>query len=123
MILHIATDSEWQAAQAAGTYTVDSLTTQGYIHCSTETQVQRTANKYYRGAQGLLILEIDPQKLSAPLRFEPAGSWLTENPGRPHSEYTGELYPHIYGALNTASVVRAIPYRPAADGTFGPPPL
>jgi uncharacterized protein (DUF952 family) len=123
VILHLALKPEWDAAQATGIYRVESLATQGYIHCSTELQAQRTANKYYKGVRDALLLEVDPAKLAAPLRFEPAGSWLTENPGRPHSEYSGDLYPHIYGPINIESVVRVIPYLPDADGTFSAPPL
>jgi hypothetical protein len=38
-ILHIATISEWSAAQRAGRYRPTSLATDGFIHCSTPEQV------------------------------------------------------------------------------------
>jgi uncharacterized protein (DUF952 family) len=123
LVLHITQLSAWQAGLAAGSYRDLSLETEGYIHCSTETQMQRTANKYYVGVTGLVLLEIDPAKLTHPLRFEPAGSWLLEHPNEPHSAYTGELYPHLYGPLNPEAVTRVIPYAPDSDGHFGALPL
>lgn len=118
MILHIVKRETWEAAQAAGEYRAQ-IEQDGYIHCSTETQMPRTANKYYTGQHGLILLVIDPEKLRAPLKFEPSGNWLLENPGRPHSEYVGELFPHIYGVINPDAVIRTIPYEPDASGSFG----
>ncbi len=118
MILHIVKQETWEAAKAAGEYRAQ-IEQDGYIHCSTETQMPGTANKYYAGQHGLILLVIDPEKLISPLRFEPSGGWLLENPGRPHSEYVGELFPHIYGVINPDAVIRTIPYRPDENGKFG----
>jgi uncharacterized protein (DUF952 family) len=42
------------------------------------------------------------------MRYEPPGD--------------GELFPHIYGALNLDAVVRILDFPPAADGSFALPP-
>jgi uncharacterized protein (DUF952 family) len=122
MILHIVNRETWEAAKAAGEYRAQ-IEQDGYIHCSTETQMPATANKYYAGQRGLVLLVIDPQRLKSPLKFEPSGNWLLENPGRPHEEYTGELFPHIYGTINPDAVIRVIPYEPDANGVFGTVPV
>ncbi len=121
-ILHICPRAAWDAAQSAGEYSAPSLATEGYIHCSTSAQMQRTANKYYAGVRGLALLVIDPAKVAVGVREEPSGSWLAENPGVPHEQYTGELYPHIYGVINLDSVLRVVAYEPDSEGSFGPVP-
>jgi uncharacterized protein (DUF952 family) len=120
-VLHITQRSAWEAAKASGYYVSESMATEGFIHCSLDTQMQRTANKYYHGQTGLLLLVIEPDKLQSELRMEPPAS-----PGKPKLDpatYAGDLFPHIYGPINIEAVTREIPYEPGADGTFGTLPL
>ena len=56
-------------------------------------QVTASANRFYADASELLVLHIDPSRLTSPLKAEAAGS--------------GELFPHIYGPLNRDAVVSA----------------
>ena len=102
-ILHITTETAWQAAQSTGEYRADSLESEGFIHCSTLEQVIATANRYYAGRRDLVLLWIDPHALAADLRWE---------------EAHGERYPHLYGALNLDAVFRVTPFHPDPDGTF-----
>lgn len=118
-VLHILKKEDWEAAKASGEYRAN-IEQDGYIHCSTDAQIQRTANKFYHGQHGLLLLVIAPERLRAPLKFEPAGNWLLENPGRPHADYVGEMFPHLYGTLNPDAVTREIPYEPDTNGDFPP---
>jgi uncharacterized protein (DUF952 family) len=94
-ILHITTRDAWAAAQAAGRLTTPSLATEGFIHCSTAAQVEATADRIFAGSGELLLLEIDPARLTAPLRWERATD-------------VGEDFPHIYGPLNPDAVVRVL---------------
>jgi len=110
MILHIAHQDEWQAAQAAGDYRADTLTSEGFIHCSTAAQVLGPANEMFRGQSGLLLLVIDPARLASNLVYE-------------DSYQTGQAFPHIYGPLNLDAVVRAVPFPPNGDGLFSLPRL
>jgi uncharacterized protein (DUF952 family) len=103
-LYHITSGAAWSAAQAAGEYRGDTLASEGFIHCSLAAQVERTAARFYRGQQGLVLLVIDPTLLASELRYEE---------GEP-----GELFPHIYGPLNLAAVTAALPFPPEADGTF-----
>ena len=112
-IYHIAVRADWERALAAGVYTRSSvdktLAEEGFIHASQESQVARTANKYYRDVPGdLVLLVIDPGRLDAEVRYEDvAGADLP--------------FPHIYGPLNVAAVLAAVPFAPGPDGTFGFP--
>jgi uncharacterized protein (DUF952 family) len=104
LIYHITSRDAWQQAQAIGAYRGDTLATEGFIHTSTGAQVARTANRFYHGRAGLVLLAIDPARLAAELRYEAASD--------------GELFPHIYGALNLDAVTVAHDFMPAPDGSF-----
>ena len=110
MILHIAHRDEWEAAQASGDYRADTLASEGFIHCSTPTQILGPANEMFRGQTNLLLLVIDPARLTADLVYEDCYE-------------TGQAFPHIYGPLNLDAVVRAVPFPPNGDGRFSLPPL
>ncbi|MFN2199193.1 MAG: DUF952 domain-containing protein [Anaerolineales bacterium] len=103
VILHITTASDWQAALDQGTYRCNSLDTEGFIHCSKLGQILTVANHYYPGQQGLVLLWIAPDRLTADLRWEPA---------------SGDVFPHIYGALNLDAVLAVSEFSAGADGTF-----
>ena len=111
-ILHLASNNAWLGAVKSGIYRADSLSTQGFIHCSKPSQIVGVANTFYRGQHGLVLLVIDPSKLEAGLKWEP--------PAEPEPTHAreGDLFPHIYGPLNIDAVTEIIPFEPAADGTF-----
>ena len=111
MIYHITSLGEWQAAQQRGEYRAASLETEGFIHCSTETQVLPVAEKYYRGRGRLPLLAIDPTRLSSELRWEPPSGGAPP-PGVPE----GELFPHIYGPINLDAVVKVFDLEPSPEG-------
>jgi uncharacterized protein (DUF952 family) len=105
VILHLATDAAWSEAVTAGTYTADSLATEGFIHCSDPRQVIWVANTRFRNRRDLVLLQIEVAKLNAPLRYE-------------NLEGGSDLFPHVYGPLNLNAVVCAAPFLPGADGSF-----
>ena len=70
MIYHITTREAWQMAQSQGSYRAESLQSEGFIHCSARRQVPQVANSFYRGADELLLLQIDESRLNAPLMWE-----------------------------------------------------
>jgi uncharacterized protein (DUF952 family) len=108
MIFHITQRARWDEAQRLRVYRGDTLDTEGFIHCSEADQVLRSANKFYTGQHGLVLLGIDPSRLHSELRYEPASD--------------GQQYPHIYGPLNPDAVVQTLGFEPAADGRFALPP-
>jgi uncharacterized protein (DUF952 family) len=94
MIYHVVTVSNWEIALDAGFYEADSLASEGFIHASKEEQVKGVLERYYLNQTGLLLLHIDETKLTVPLKYELAPS-------------VNEMFPHIYGKLNTNAVVKS----------------
>lgn len=106
-IYHITAREDWEAALDEGVYLADSLQSDGFIHCSTGAQVFDTANLWFAGQRGLLLLEILPEQTGAEIRYEGV-------PG-------GALFPHLYGPLPLAAVTRVLRLEPDADGQFTQP--
>ena len=108
-IYHLTTTQAWAAAQRNGSYTEStrglSLAEVGFIHCSYAHQVTPVAETFYRGIAGLVLLVIDPVRLTAALQDE-------DLDGR------GERFPHVYGPLNLDAVVDVLPLEPTEDGSF-----
>jgi len=108
MIIHICERAAWDEAQKMGEYRPESLTVEGFIHASQPGQVLGVANRFYLNRQDLLLLWIDPQRVDPEIRYEPA---------------EGDLFPHIYGALNLEAVVAVVSFPPDADGVFRQLPM
>jgi uncharacterized protein (DUF952 family) len=104
-IYHITSRYEWKNALLSGNYQPSSLASDGFIHCSTRNQVLSTAERYYRGEQDLVLVCIDPNLVTSQICFEDTSN-------------SGDLFPHIYGALpvKAAAAVADFPTRP--DGLF-----
>ena len=94
-IYHVTTQKKWDEAVLKGQYEADTLETEGFMHCSTETQVAGVLERYYNGQTDLVKLKIDKEKVERPLIFELAGS-------------INEVFPHIHGALNLNAVIEVI---------------
>ena len=111
MILHIVAESEWVKAVGRGSYAPSSLLAEGFVHCSTLAQVVATANRFYRGQNGLVVLCIAEERLAVELRYEaPVGA--------ARGEAAGEVFPHLYGELNVDAVVRVVELPCEMDGSF-----
>jgi glutathione S-transferase len=104
-IYHLALAEEWQAAQRHGSYRRStrglSLEQVGFIHASRVDQLAATYRRFYGDAGPVMLLTIDPQRLTAPLRYEPAPQG---------SEKGSELFPHLYGPLPLEAVLNAEPF-------------
>jgi uncharacterized protein (DUF952 family) len=90
-IYHIVLPQVWERFKDRPSYAPESLTSEGFIHCSYPGQLEAVLKRYYRGVEKVLILKIDTEKLYAKLVKEPS----TNN----------EMYPHLYGRLNHNAVV------------------
>ncbi|MDA1129118.1 MAG: DUF952 domain-containing protein [Chloroflexi bacterium] len=103
LIFHLTYKDAWEDAQPTGEYAAPSLAEEGFIHCSKDIpQLLKVAARLYPGETGLMVLDVDLDKLTAPLKSEPSRS--------------GEMYPHIYGRLNVGAVVRERPLMVNSEG-------
>ncbi|GJM03696.1 MAG: hypothetical protein DHS20C08_21970 [Rhodomicrobium sp.] len=91
LIYKIAEQADWALAIAEGRYngSADDLR-DGFIHFSTEEQLQATLNKHYQGKSNLLLIAIDAETLGPDLKWEPSRG--------------GALFPHLYAPLPTAAI-------------------
>ncbi len=108
IIYHIASKTDWEATFSTGLFTADSLSSEGFIHCSTAQQVVHTANRLFRGRADLVLLCIDTTQVRADIRHENLAGGA-------------DLFPHIYGPLEIAAVVAVHDFQPRADGSFEAP--
>ena len=102
-IVHICTFDNWQIAQKDGLYQADSLTSEGFIHCSRPDQALGVANRYFNQVPDLVLLWIDLDKVETEIRWEPS---------------EGEVYPHLYGALKLDAVLAVRDLHPDPDGLY-----
>lgn len=105
-LLHIAPRDRWDAARTAHEpYTDPSLEAEGFIHLSTAAQVLIPANERFAGRTNLVLLIIDPARLTAEVIFEDCYESGTE-------------FPHLYGPLPLDAVTNVVDFVPQRDGTF-----
>jgi uncharacterized protein (DUF952 family) len=97
VIYHLATPDEWAEAQARGSVHPPSLTTEGFVHCSTDDQLADTIARHFAGVDELVLLRLHDARLGDDLRWEES---------RP-----GETYPHVYRAIGLDEVAEAVPWR------------
>jgi uncharacterized protein (DUF952 family) len=81
----------------------------GYIHFSTADQVRETAAKHFAGADDLVLVAVDAEKLGPALKWEPSRG--------------GALFPHLYGELPLAAAAWVEPLPLGPDGRHQFPAL
>lgn len=91
-IFHIVLPDAWQEAKDNPFYEAESLTTEGFIHCSFAHQLDAVLERYYKGVEKVVILEIDSEKLTSKYVEEPSTN--------------DEIYPHIYGKIKRDAIVK-----------------
>jgi uncharacterized protein (DUF952 family) len=114
-IIHLTSRQAWESAQQDGDYRAASLDAEGFIHCSTTDQIVRVANAFYAGQHGLVLLLVEPDALTAELKWEPPAGTPPDNSA------VSEFFPHIYGPLNLEAVVEVLPFEPDDSGRFSLP--
>ncbi len=102
---------DWLKAKSAGVFTGAAVDIDdGYIHFSLADQVIETANKYFHGQEGLLLIAIDADQLDSDLlKYEASRG--------------GALFPHLYGPLDTSSSIKEWSLALNPDGSHQFPPL
>ncbi|HEV7212557.1 MAG TPA: GNAT family N-acetyltransferase [Blastococcus sp.] len=104
VLVHLIEPTAWRAALDDGAVRPPSLADVGFVHLSTPDQVHLPAQALYAGRRDLVLLVVDPARLTDPVRFEP---------GMP-SDPASMRFPHLYGPLPVTAVIAVVPYRPPA---------
>ncbi len=107
-LYHITTETEFNAAKPAGKYYSAKFAEEKFIHCSYAHQVVKVANARFAGQKDLVLLEIDPTKLSSPVVDEDLYN-------------ANELFPHIYGPLELSAVLEVLSFPCGSDKKFALP--
>jgi len=90
-VYKILSRAEWTAAQAAGRFEGSAVDLKdGYIHLSTAAQAGETARLHFKGQANLVLLTLSAEQLAAALKWEPSRG--------------GQLFPHLYAALDPKDV-------------------
>ena len=101
---HLTPAARWATEPLDQPYTSPSLADEGFIHCTDGVEAMiETANRHYGGDPApFAVLTVDLDALDVPWRFD--------DPGSP--------YPHIYGPITRAAILRSTPIERDADGRF-----
>ncbi len=105
-LFHITERATWEAALPERQYRRStrgvSLEEQGFIHCSLRHQLRRVAEFLYGDFRSgdvddeLVVLVIDSDSLTAPLKYEPPAPGADE-------------FPHVYGPIPVDAVTAVLP--------------
>lgn len=91
-VYKILSRADWEAALGAGRFDGSPVDARdGFIHLSTAAQAQETAARHFAGRSGLVLAGFDAAALGDALRWEPSRH--------------GDLFPHLYAALDPALAV------------------
>ena len=89
---HLVPKAYFESQNLEAGYLAARFAEEGFIHCTDgELMLSRKAVQYYSQLQDeLLILFIDCEKLKSPVRYDDPE----------------QLFPHIYGPINRAAIVK-----------------
>jgi uncharacterized protein (DUF952 family) len=91
LIYHIVTPEIWEKFKDETEYEAESLSSEGFIHCSYRNQLEGVLERYYKNERNVFVLHINPHLLTSELIAE--------------SSTNREIYPHVYGKINRSSIV------------------
>lgn len=103
---HLVPADVWADRDPAAAYAPASVESEGFIHCTDGAAAMvATANRHYRtDPRAFLVLTID---------LDATGSaWRFDDPEK--------AYPHIYGPIEPAAVLSAVPIPRNTEGEFQP---
>jgi uncharacterized protein (DUF952 family) len=106
-IFHITLPGHWEQAQRDGAITMSTrdvtLEEEGFVHCSFAEQLAATARRFFGDLDEVVVLRIDPARLTAPLVTEDLAGG-------------GEAFPHVYGPINVDAVTESSVVPPLDTG-------
>lgn len=101
---HLSPEPHWAAHAGKVRYTPERFAEEGFIHCTNgDERLIEVGNRYYTGdARPFLALLVDLEAAGSPAVYEDPE----------------QVYPHIYGELDTAAVRQVRSIVRGADGAF-----
>jgi uncharacterized protein (DUF952 family) len=101
---HLSPEPRWAAHAGKASYTPEHFAEEGFIHCTDgDERLIEVGNRYYTAdPRPFLALQVDLDAAGSPAIYEDPE----------------QVYPHIYGELDTAAVRQVRRIVRAADGTF-----
>ena len=105
-MFHLALASEWKAGWRDGLYTPARFSADGFVHCCDDGQTTlKVAAAYFsRATEEVLVVELDEALLGAEVKREAPVSV----DGAVHAHHDGRKFPHVYGPIVAAAVVRVV---------------
>lgn len=104
LIYKISDQDHWDSIRNESNYNGSKIDeNDGFIHFSTQEQLQETLEKHYKGQKNLLLIAVNSEDLGPELKWEPARD--------------GALFPHLYGPLQKAHIVWEKPIIDTPQGT------
>jgi uncharacterized protein (DUF952 family) len=103
---HLVPRARWDTSDPAQPLAAPSLETDGFIHCTDgAANMVATANRHYATEPGpFMVLSVDLDRITS--------SWSLDDPER--------IYPHIFGPIDRAAIVRVAAVPRDDRGTFLP---
>jgi uncharacterized protein (DUF952 family) len=101
---HLVPVESWASADQGGPYEATSLAVEGFVHCTDGmTEMVATANRHYRDdPRRFLVLTVDLDSTGSPWRIEDERG----------------VYPHVFGPIARAAILRVVPAPRTGEGEF-----
>jgi len=97
--------NEWELLKVQGHFKGSPVDVQdGYIHLSSEDQVQGTLDKHYTNGTDVVIAQLDLKRVKEDIRFEVSRG--------------GAKFPHLYADLPLTAIVKFAMFKPNAAGRY-----
>jgi uncharacterized protein (DUF952 family) len=104
IVYKVAVASDWDRALQTGRYSGSADDVRdGFIHLSAQHQLRGTLEKHFKHKRNLVLIALEEGSLGPVLRWEPSRG--------------GELFPHLYGDLDTSHVLWQRPLMADSSGT------
>ncbi len=101
---HLVPSAVWEAQRSEPEYTPEAYEADGFIHCTDGLdQLLKVANMFYvDDKRPYTVLVLDVSQIDCPVRYDDPD----------------QVFPHIYGPLNTSAVRGELSVRRDDDGAF-----
>ena len=107
ILVRITDKASWEQAKTLGVFHGE-LEDDGFVHLLKPEQVLKVANISFAGRDDLMLLVLHRARIRSSIFDADLYN-------------TGELFPHIFGALNLEAVMMVLDFPPSEGGTFKMP--